>query len=120
MSWNPSVRRNYGKNGRKLTRKYLQKKSLGMVWKRQKSSLLELLCAIRGRPARSTGGHSKVHVGDGTGATEGMMSIARKKASTASMMNLGMFKLVSSKGNKSVGFCSHLRLHEFPRRNDMT
>ena len=40
-----------------MSGKYLQKKSLGTVWYRQKISVGEVECARRGRVARSKGGH---------------------------------------------------------------
>jgi hypothetical protein len=46
-----------------VSAKYLQKKSLGTVWYRQKISVAVADCASRGRPARSTGGHSNWHAG---------------------------------------------------------
>ena len=66
------------KRKRKLTKKYLQKKSLGTVWKRQKSSLEDSECAWRGRPTRSVGGQSNVQVGTWEGSwMVRVMSIAR-------------------------------------------
>ena len=45
-----------------MSRKYLQKRSLGITWYRQNNSLPAVLEVSRGSPARSVGGHTKVTV----------------------------------------------------------
>ncbi len=60
---------------RPVSRKYLQKKSLGTDWNRQKSSLLELLCDSRGLPARSTGGHANVQLGAALAALAALTNV---------------------------------------------
>ena len=50
---------------RPVSRKYLQKKSLGTTWYRQKIWVKSMEFDRRGRPAKSTGGHTNVHVGLG-------------------------------------------------------